>query len=371
MLKRTLALTCAGLLFAAAGAWAQNVGDGFEPEPDQSTTRVGTRGANFLEIPVGARASALGASGAALIRGPEAMAWNIAAVAEAETFGIGWSYTELFAEADITHQFAGIVLPLSPESAVGASVVILDSGDITRTTERFPEGGDPTFGDTFDWSGIAGSFGYARRITDRLSVGGALKFVSEGISEAKANWIGGDIGALFRTGLLGVTIGGTVQNIGGEARFSGPAIERSVGAGSDVFPTSDNVSVQFDTRELLLPTTFRFSAVFDVTGTSEAWFPEAGLDHNIKVVADFFDAIDTPLEPSLGVEYSFRDYAFARVGKRFLNEDRADFREFMDGFAFGGGIRVPVLGRYLGLDYSYTDFGILENIQTFSIQLGP
>lgn len=371
MLKKTVALACAGLFIATAGGWAQNVGDGLDPEPDQSTTRVATRGANFLEIPVGARASALGGSGSALIRGVESMAWNVAGMAEIESFAVGWSYSELFAEADITHQFAGVVLPITSGSAIGASVIILNSGDITRTTESFPEGGDPTFGDLFDWSSFAGSFGYAQAITDRLSVGGALKFVSEGIQEAKANWVGADIGALFRTGLFGVTIGATVQNIGGEARFSGSGIERTLAAGQDAFDTGDNVSIQFDTRELLLPTMFRFSAVFDVTGTPDAWLPEVNLDHNVKAIADFADGIDTALEPGLGFEYSYKDFVFGRVGKRWVNEDRADFREFSDGLAFGGGIKLPVLGRYLALDYAYTDMGILEDIQTFSIQLGP
>ena len=42
MLKKTLAIVCAGLLLGATGAWAQNLGTGLLPQPDQSTTRVGT-----------------------------------------------------------------------------------------------------------------------------------------------------------------------------------------------------------------------------------------------------------------------------------------------------------------------------------------
>lgn len=371
MLKKTLVMACAGLLIASTGAWAQNVGEGLEPTPDQSTTRVATRGANFLEIPVGARGSALGGSGIALIRGAESLAWNVAAIAELGTLSFGWSYSELFKEADITHQFLGVVFPLGESSALGAGLITLNSGDMVRTSERFPDGGDPQYGETFDYTGLAGSVAYARRVTDRLSVGLAVKFVSEGIDNAKANWIGGDVGALFRTGLLGVTIGGAITNVGGEARFAGPAINRVVGQGTDAFPTGDNVPIQFDTRALTLPTAFRFSVVFDVTGAPEAWFPEVSADHNVKVVMDFYDSIDTALNPSAGLEYSYKDLVFGRVGKRWFNEDRADFRGSGDGFAFGGGIKVPVMGRYLAVDYAYTNMGILENIQTFSFQLGP
>jgi hypothetical protein len=91
MLKRTVAIASVGLFLASTGVWAQNVGTGLDPTPDQETTRVATRGANFLEIPVGARGQALGGAGMALIRGVEAMAWNVAAVAESEKFSVGWT----------------------------------------------------------------------------------------------------------------------------------------------------------------------------------------------------------------------------------------------------------------------------------------
>ncbi len=371
MRKNTLAFACAGLLFAWTGAWAQNVGDGLEPEPDQSTSRVATRGANFLEIPIGARAQALGGQGTALIGGVEAMAWNVAAVAEVEAFSVGWSYSELFDEADITHTFFGGVFPLGDAGGIGISIISLSSGDIIRTSEAFPEGGDPQFGETFNFTGFAGSIAYARQITDRLSVGGALKVVSEGIDNAKANWLGGDLGALFRTGLVGATIGATIQNIGGQARYTGAGIETIVGQATDAFPTGDNITIQFDTRELSLPTAFRFSVVFDVTGTPEAWFPDGGPDHNVRFVTGIFDSIDTAVEPSFGIEYGFKEFIFGRVGKRFFNEERTDgFRDFGDGFAFGGGLRVPVLNRYLGFDVAWTDMGLLDNIRTISIHFG-
>ncbi len=372
MLRKSIALTVAGLVIASSGAWAQNVGEGLLPGADQTTTRVGTRGANWLEFPVGARAQALGWAGTALISGAQALAWNVAAIAEVESFDIAWSYSELFDEADITHQFAGVVLPISASGALGVGIISLSSGDIIRTTERFPEGGDPIFGETFKYSGFAGSLAYGHMLTDRLSVGAAVKLVSEGIDDAKANWVSLDIGGRFRTGLIALTLGAAVTNIAGDSRFEGSAVERMVGAGEEVFPTGDNVPVRYDTRELALPTAFRFSALFDVTGTPEAWLGQVGPDHGVRLVVDFYDSIDTALQPSFGVEYAYRDIAFGRIGKRFLNEERDDrFRDFNDGLAFGGGISVPLFNRHLGFDYAYTSMGLLENVQTFTFRLGP
>lgn len=370
MLRKTLSILGAALLIVAGAAAGQNVGDGLEAEPDQSTTRVGTRGATFLEIPVGARGQALGGAATAIIRGVEAMAWNVSAIAELETFNVGWSYSELFGDLDISHQFLGVALPVGNSTAIGASVIAMSSGDIVRTSERFPEGGDPQFGRTFDFTAFAASLVWGQRITDRLDAGLGVKLVREGIDNASADWVGVDVGTLFRTGLLGVTLGATIQNIGGNSSFSGSAIERVVSAAQDAFPNEDNVPVRFNTDELALPTLFRFSVLFDVTGTPDALMAAGLQQHRLRVAADFFDAIDSALEPAVGLEYSFRDVVFGRLGKRFFNEERADFRDFSDGFSFGGGLRVPSLGSHLTIDYAYTDMGLLDDIQTISIQFG-
>jgi hypothetical protein len=307
----------------------------------------------------------------ALIKGAESMAWNVAMVAEAESFSLGWTYSLLFDDADITHQFAGLVFPINDVSGIGASVIALNSGEMLRTSEGFPDGGDPQFGETFEYTGFAGSLAYGRAITDRLSVGLALKFVSEGITDAKANWIGGDVGAIFRTGLIGTTLGGAIVNVGGEARFEGPAVTDVIGAGTDALQTGDNVGVLLNTRQLLLPTAFRFSALFDVTGTPEAWFPQAGPNHNLRLLLDFYDSISSPLMPSVGLEYAFKEYFFLRLGKRWWNEERAEFRDFWGGAAVGGGLKIPISEQYsIGFDYAYTNQNTLENIQTFSLNFG-
>ncbi len=370
MVNKTITLACAGLLLAATGVWAQNVGDGLEPLPDESTTRVGTRGANFLEIPVGARGQALGASGAALIDGAEGLVWNVASATSVETYSLAFSYTELYGDADIDHFFAGAVFALNDVSAIGITVINLNSGDIIRTTEDFPEGGDPQFGTFFSYSGFSGMLSYSRAITDRLSVGLGLKLVTEGIDNAKATWVGGDVGVLFRTGLVGTTLGATIQHIGGDAQYSGSAIERTVAAVADVFPTGDNVPIAFNTRSLTLPTAFRFSVVADVIGSPEAWIQTAGTTSKLVLVVDVYDSIDTPVVPSVGLEYNDREIIYGRLGKRWLNEANADFRDFGDGVGLGAGLRIPVLNRNLIFDYAYTNAGILDSNQTFSFSFG-
>ena len=122
------------------------------------------------------------------------------------------------------------------------------------------------------------------------------------------------------------------------------------------------------TNDLELPTVFRFSVMADLIGSATAMV-SPNPDQSLRVLWDINDAIDTDIQTSIGLEYGFRDVAFLRAGKRFVNESQishdTDF-----GAAFGGGLLLP-LGEIgmLGVDYAYTSMGDLDNIQVFSFQL--
>ena len=73
---------------------------------------------------------------------------------------------------------------------------------------------------------------------------------------------------------------------------------------------------------------------------------------------------------ALGMEYSFNQLFFLRAGKKFVNEASDDFRSSGFGLAYGGGLKVPVLGQWLALDYAYTNMGELQNVHAFSVELG-
>ncbi len=389
MARKVASFLTIALLLGFNVGLAQNEAPGLDPDPENPNTRVGTRGANFLEIGVGGRALAMAGAGAALQPGVMAMYWNPAAMASAEEFGAAFHYAALYADLDIDHFFAGGYLPFMG-GVLGVSWVSLSSGDITRTTEAFPAGGDPVFGATFTWNSTYVGGYYARAITDRLQVGAGLKFVSEGIDNATADWVAFDAGVTFRTGLLGLELGATAQNLGGEAEFSGSAIQRIIGGNTQIFaPTGRNLEVETSTRALALPTLFRFTLLVDVLGSPESLVQAPTQVHTVDFAIDLTDAVDTDVQGSLGLEYSFREIGFLRVGKKFFNEDdrtgdvqanisgadesffRQDsFRDFGHGLAFGGGLRVPVLGRSLAFDYAYVDVGELDNVQVFSFEFG-
>ncbi len=73
---------------------------------------------------------------------------------------------------------------------------------------------------------------------------------------------------------------------------------------------------------------------------------------------------------AFGAEYSFSNVIFARVGKKFYNDDRSPDSDFQYGLSGGFGVRIPVMQRDLRFDYSYTSLGDLQNIQILSFEFG-
>jgi hypothetical protein len=365
MLRKTSIAVAAACIGLAGSASAQTFGTPLTPNPTQPASRVGTRGANFLEIGVGARAQALGGAFTGLASGGTAMYWNNAGLGTVSGFTALFSRSDLYADLGISHTFAGVVLPLLG-GGLGVSYNRLDSGDIPRTNEENPDGGDVQFGNTFTWQGTAVGVHYGRRLTDRLAVGVAGKTISEGMNGASANWWGVDIGTQFSSGLYGISFAAALSNIGPAARMEGSLITTRVTA-DEAFQV--NLPLRFATRPAQLPTMFRFSVVQELAGGADALMAPGGA-HNLRLALELSDAVDTDLQTALGAEYHFRRTLFLRAGKRWANEDATDFRPGSYGWSFGGGVRLAFLGRGFMFDYAYTSMGDLDNVQVFSFEIG-
>jgi hypothetical protein len=360
-------LAAVALLVVSGGSLlAQGTGTVLLPVPENPTTRVATRGANFLEIGVGARGLAMAGGYTALAEGVTALYWNPAGVAELEGPAAAVSIANLYEDADISHNFVGAVLPLGGAGVFGIALSQLTSGDMQRTTEEYPDGGDPTFGSTFSYKASSAGLYYARRLTDRLSLGVGLKFATEGIDDAKASYVGLDVGTKFRTGLYGTHIAASLSNLGTSGRYHGSAVERF--SFDDFRPGA--TPVEFSTQALQMPTLFRFSVRSDVLGTSDALFGTND-QFNMVAILEATDAIDTDVQTLLGFQMGFRELVYFRAGKRWTNEKDTEFRGFSHGAAVGGGLRLPVgSGRRLSFDYAYTGMSDLQNVQVFSVEFG-
>jgi len=363
-MQRLMTLVAALLLPGVLSA--QRTGTFLEPQTTDATSRVAQRGANFLEIGVGARARGMGDAYSGLATGAAATYWNPAGLGSIEQFTVAYNYTDMYGDLGINHQFASVVLPLFG-GGLGASYIRLDSGDIPRTDEVNPGGGNVGAGDTFNFIAQAIGVHYGRRLTDRLQVGFTGRVITEGISQASIGWWSLDFGTMFNTGLYGITLGAALANVGPSARYEGGLVTTRV-ATDRAFPFS--IPLRYTTTAYTLPTTFRFAVVSSLVGGPDGLFSQGGKS-DFRIALELNDAVDTDIQLAVGGEYNFNRLIFLRAGKKFVNEAYTnDFRSFGHALSFGGGFRLPAFGSSLSFDYAYTNMGELQNVHSFSFEFG-
>jgi hypothetical protein len=363
---RTWGACGAMALVLCAPLGAQGPG-GILPTPQDSPNRQGTRGANFLHIGVGARAGGMGGAVASTVAGPVAWFWNPAGAAVSERFNAVAGRQELYGNLGVGQTYAAASIPLLG-GVVGFNLNTLNSGEIKRTTTANPFG-ERLGGNTFQWTSTVVGAGYARRLTDRLSVGGQFKYINEGIPDASTSWMAGDIGTQFNTGLYGIVVGGAIQNVGGSSRASGALLSRLVNS-NDGSVFRENRRVDLFTRATEIPIIFRVSIGSDLIGSANSLFGGAGGPHQLTAELAVNDGTDFSTQAAVGIEYGYKGVLYARGGQRLYNDDRNRGGYGGVGLAGGFGLKFPLLGRPVRFDYSYEGAGALQNIQIFSFEVG-
>ncbi len=288
--------------------------------------KVGTTGAQFLELGVSARAMAMGEAFTSVVDDISAVYYNPAALTT--LYGREATFTYISLPADVGFGFGAIGFPLeSIGGVVGIGAYGLTSGDIIETT--YEQGVvSPTLkgtGRTFAWNNFALGLSYGRYLTDRFSIGLSVKYVGEFAHNYSSNGWAADVGTIYDTGFRGFKIGMAITNFGPDMRF---------------------INVNYP-----LPINFKFGASINVIEQA---------DHYVTLAAEGWHPSDNLEKYNVGVEYVFKDMFALRGGSRF-NYD-------VDGLTAGGGIRVPFNEEQeIRVDYAYQDFGILTQVHRFSL----
>lgn len=316
-------------------------------------SRVGSTGAQFLKIGMGARYIGLGEASTAVVNDAYSMFWNPAGMAQmAET---EFAFTNVNWIQDVQLNYVSFVKPMGFGGTFGLSMTILDVGDMEETTVWEPNG----TGNTFNASSFALAAGYAHNLTDRFALGFKIKYVSERISEVNARGFAFDFGTQYETGIRNLRMGLNISNLGPEMKFSGPDLNFKYRRDDSDNPNdpvnSDNsnydpVNASYATEGYDLPLIFRLGVAYDfMRAENSVW----------TVAAEAKHPNDNVQQVSLGTEYSWNQTIALRAGYKFRYEE--------EGLSLGGGVILnPTPGTGLVIDYAWSDFGRLQSVHRFS-----
>ena len=158
--------------------------------------------ASFLELPIGARAVALGGAGTALADDATALYWNPAGLAALDKKDAVFSHAELAESTRL--DFGGYAAPAFG-GAVGAGFTYLSHGSLAGRDAA----GRPTAG--FGASDAALMLGYAHKEDEGLA-GITFKYLRSHIAEAEAQSVAVDVGIKRAEGSHTAAV--AVRNIG-------------------------------------------------------------------------------------------------------------------------------------------------------------
>jgi len=288
----------------------------------------GTTAAQFLKIPIGARAIGMGEAFVALSDDVSSLYWNPAGLTKLKQSQI--TYMHSFWFQDITCDYLGYAQYFDNDknATFGCSAMFLNSGDIRRTLED-ASGNYIGTGSNFSSYDIMATLSSAWKMFDVWSIGASLKFIYSTIDEARGSAFSSDIGILLDA-TQQLTLGANLQNV-----FVPISMRyyESTASVSDIHPLPMNTKVG---------ACYKFDAVS--LATLDVNFPS---DNNINV--------------HIGGEYLYNNMAL-RLGYK---TDFIQGLDFLSGLCAGIGLNW----KNYELDYAFVPYGDLGLTHRISVLL--
>jgi hypothetical protein len=309
--------------------------------------KLAQTGLKFLSVGGDARAAALGEAITALEGNSTSMFYNPSGMARQTGFvDVTFSNTQWI--ADINYMHASI--SVAPEDALygvfGLSVASVDYGELKRTIRDEGEDGFLDLG-TYSPNAFALGVGYAKALSDKFAVGGNIKFVYQDLGDGHVVNIAQDsthtkqkfdtdvfafdFGIQYRTGFKSLVFGMSLRNFSEEIEY----IEES----------------------FQLPLTFKIGLSMNLIDLLE----EGNDQHSFLLAVDAAHPRDYKEQIHIGGEYTFMNILSLRAGYISPTDEQ--------GVNFGAGLKHEFVGFNFGVDYSYLDFGIFDNVNRFSINI--
>lgn len=302
--------------------------------------KPGLNGAAFLKIGVGARMSAIGGAATTLSGDPYALFWNPAgSVLEGGKTQLGFSYNDWI--ADIGRSVGVVSKGFGELGTFSVGLIYQGLSDIPALRDIAPVGMessqvDQATGDSYNYYDMAVVLGYSKQLTDRFQLGVAAKYIAEKIDDQSASAVAFDFGVMYRTEFRDFTIGARMNNLGSDIKYySIPAP---------------------------LPLSFSIGTSMSIAN-----------EENNQLIA-YFDLFKPQDQAQLyfgGAEWILFNRLALRTGYKFnyqgvLDDDNVSQTD--EGATFGCGLNLNVSNFSLWLDYTFTDFQLMQNTHRFSLK---
>jgi len=317
-----------------------------------NVSKVGTVAAPFLQIPVGARAVAMGGAFVSVANDATALYWNVAGIVELEEREIIGIHSRWIAETSF--DFGGLVIPFGTTGTLGLSFTSLSMDDMKVRTVENPDG----TGEYFTASDINIGLSYAFRLTERFAIGFTAKYIQQQIWHMTASAFALDAGTTFRTDLFnGMIIGASISNFGTPMKLDGRDARRFSPVDETKMGSNQSIPQNIEMDSWDLPLMFQFGVSTNVFNTE---------NYRWTVAVDALHPSDNYESLNIGSELAYQEYLFIRGGYHALFLQQGE-----GGLSLGIGLNSQMLfsGTIIRFDYAYRDMGRLENVQFFSIAL--
>ncbi len=306
---------------------------------------LGSSGANFLQIPVGAKPAGMAGAVVGNTQDASSVFWNPAGLVKINSVQAHFSYMKWFDLFDFNA--ASLAYNAEGYGVFALSMIVFSTDGIEITTEESPNG----TGRFYDAQDLALGLSFARYLTDRFSFGITVKYVSQKIWNESANGFAFDIGTQYQLDFQNLTIAMSMSNFGSDLRFDGPDLN-VIHLRNENYPISRLTPARLQTSDYPLPLNFQVGIGFDIYETDFI---------KVRGGADAVHPNDNSERLHFGTEISFFDRFYLRGGYKYNYSD--------EDFTFGAGASVPFSSTLVRFDYAYSIFDILPSVHRISLDI--
>ena len=341
---RTLLLPLIAIIVCSLSASAQS--------------KVGTTAAQFLGISVGPIASSMGGAYVSAPGDVSSLYWNPGAIVQADKSEFIFSNTDWLVGTKF--RWFGFIMNLDGENAIGVQITQLDYGEDDVTTVANPDGN----GEKWSAADLAVGLSYSRRLTDRFSIGGSAKYISERIWNETASNITFDAGLLFVTDFNGLRLGMSMSNFGGDLQLDGMDLYTPIDIDPADAGSNKTLVGKLKTDPWPMPLLFRVGVAMDVVKNDIV---------RGTIAVDALRPSDNAESVNVGAEVGWQDMVFIRGGYQSLFAQEGPFSKVNQqmGLSLGAGVKIPLQGfASTEVDYAFNKFGVFGNLDTIALTIG-